>query len=103
MDSAPAHTAKATVTWLEESKVKYILQAHWMANAPDLAPLDYAVNGNLKRILSDRKATTIKGLTSVIDNVCCNYNLGVIRNTVSSWQSRVQKLIDIFGDHVEVG
>ena len=35
MDSAPAHTAKATVTWLEESKVKYILQAHWIANAPD--------------------------------------------------------------------
>ena len=73
-----------------------------MAKSPDFTPLDYAVNGNLKQILSERKATTIKGLTSVINEVCRDYNITTIRNSLSCWQSRVQLLIDRQGDHVEV-
>src|SRR5262249_27464757 len=40
-DSAPSHTARLTNKWLDENQVKYIPQEHWMANSPDLAPLDY--------------------------------------------------------------
>ena len=102
MDSAPSHTAKKTVKWLQDNQVKYIPKDRWMANAPDAAPLDYAVNGNLKNILSHRKATTLKGLATVINDVCRNYDLDVIRKSLSSWQTRVQKMIDSFGDHVEL-
>ncbi|GAU89145.1 hypothetical protein RvY_01729 [Ramazzottius varieornatus] len=73
-----------------------------MANSPDLAPLDYAINGILKKYLADRKATTIPGLSKVIQDVCTNFDLRIIRKSLSSWQGRVQKMLDRKGDHVEI-
>ncbi|GAV04158.1 hypothetical protein RvY_14478-1 [Ramazzottius varieornatus] len=102
MDSAPSHTAKLTIQHLKDHRVKYIPKEIWMANSPDLARLDYGINGNLKRILSERKATTIKGLISVIKKVCESYDIAEIRSTLSSWQGRVQTMLDRHGGHVEV-
>ena len=62
MDSAPSHTAKKTVKWLEDNKLEYIPKDHSMINAPDAAPLDYTVNGNLKNILSHRRQPLLKAL-----------------------------------------
>ncbi|GAV06337.1 hypothetical protein RvY_16347 [Ramazzottius varieornatus] len=102
MDSAPSHTAKLTIQYLNDHRVKYLPKEIWMANSPDLAPLDYGINGNLKRILSERKATTIKGLISVIKKVCESYDIAEIRSTLSSWQGHVQTMLDRHGGHVEV-
>ena len=48
MDNAPAHTAKATVQWMKDHHVNWIPSVHWMANSPNLAPMDYAINSNFK-------------------------------------------------------
>ncbi|GAV01008.1 hypothetical protein RvY_11786 [Ramazzottius varieornatus] len=102
MDSAPSHTANLTMQHLKDHCVKYIPKEIWMANSPELAPLDYGINGNLKKILSERKATTIKGLISVIKTFCESYDIAEIRSTLSSWQGRVQTMLDRHGGHVEV-
>ena len=62
MDSAPAHVSRQTVQWLEDRKIKFVPKAEWMANSPDLAPLDYGVNGIFKKMLSARRVTTVNGM-----------------------------------------
>ncbi|GAU90661.1 hypothetical protein RvY_03047 [Ramazzottius varieornatus] len=47
-DSAKSHVAILTQNWMEENHPNYFPHYHWMANRPDLAPLDYAIDGILK-------------------------------------------------------
>ena len=61
MDSAPSHVALTAVYWLESHKVKWIPKLHWMANCPDLAPMDYAINANFKRLLKKSRARNNNG------------------------------------------
>ena len=56
MDSAPGHVAQKTYVWLDERKVKYIMKDEWMANSPDLSPMDYGINGHFKELLKGKKA-----------------------------------------------
>ena len=42
-DGAPAHTARKTVAFLEESAVPFIWPNEWPPNSPDLNPLDYCI------------------------------------------------------------
>jgi len=42
-DSAPSHTAKETLDYLNKWKINYIKPEQWMPNSPDTAPMDYAI------------------------------------------------------------
>ena len=66
MDSASSHLALTTVQWLKNHKVKRIPKLHWMANSPNLAPMDYAINANFKRIVKTSRAHTTTELARVI-------------------------------------
>ncbi|XP_055329967.1 uncharacterized protein LOC129582479 [Paramacrobiotus metropolitanus] len=101
-DNARSHTAKVTQQWLKSNEVKYVPQEHWMANSPDLSRLDYGISGIFKQIFGGRKATTVGGLSRIVKQVCSSFDLSVIRNTLQSWNPRVQKMLDTFGDHVEI-
>ena len=53
MDSAPGHVAKKTYDWLDSQKIKYITKEEWMGNSPDMSPMDYGINGDLKKIFPE--------------------------------------------------
>ena len=101
MDSAPAHTAKKTYKWLDERGIKYIPKEDWMANSPDMAPLDYGINANFKRIISQRRVTTIDGLKKVIVEEWNKFSVETVRNVLSSWDKRVNLMVERQGSHVE--
>ena len=101
MDSAPAHTAKKTYKWLDERGIKYIPKQDWMANSPDMAPLDYGINANFKRIISQRRVTTIDGLKKVIVEEWNKFSVETVRNVLSSWDKRVNLMVERQGSHVE--
>jgi len=42
-DSAPSHSAKDTVTLLDQETPDFIPPAVWLPNLPDLNPVDYTV------------------------------------------------------------
>ncbi|GAU89631.1 hypothetical protein RvY_02161 [Ramazzottius varieornatus] len=92
-DSAKSHVAIMTQNYMEANHPNYIPHYQWMANSPDLAPLDYAINGISKKILA--------GLSKVLQGVCADFDLGIIRRSLSSRESRVQKMLDK-KDHVEL-
>ena len=49
MDSAPSHVAKETTRWLQDRGIKFIPKEKWLANSPDMSPLDYAINADFKK------------------------------------------------------
>ncbi|CAF1008388.1 unnamed protein product [Rotaria sordida] len=51
-DSAPSHTSKETIQYLNENKINYIKPEEWMPASPDAAPMDYAIWGYLKQQLN---------------------------------------------------
>ena len=48
-DSATRHTARKTVAWLNSRGIKFMTKDQWLPNSPKLAPMDYFVNGHLKK------------------------------------------------------
>ena len=51
-----SHRAAITQEYFKQEKLKYIPAKEWMPYSPDMAPMDYAINGNLKTNLKHRVA-----------------------------------------------
>lgn len=47
-DSAPSHTSKQTIDFMNESMMNYVKPEEWVPKSPDAAPMDYAIWGYLK-------------------------------------------------------
>jgi hypothetical protein len=61
-DSAPSHTAKETLDYLNKWKINYIKPEQWMPNSPDAAPMDYAIWTHLKNQLNKSEIKTVDEL-----------------------------------------
>ncbi|XP_055351960.1 uncharacterized protein LOC129598204 [Paramacrobiotus metropolitanus] len=101
MDSAPSHVAKETVQWLKAEKVKYIPKEEWLANSPDAAPMDYAVNSIFKRILKCCDARDHRQLARVARRKWKTFSIVKIRNALRSWKSRIRCVIKANGYQYE--
>ena len=42
-DSAPSHTSKKSIAFLDKSKINYVKPEEWMPKSPDAAPMDYSI------------------------------------------------------------
>ena len=90
-----------TQQWLVDSGQKFIPKEHWPPYSPDISPLDYGVNGNLKRILTIRKCKDLDGLARVVKKVWDEYDIKKIRNVLSAWTTCVQIVTDNSGFQIE--
>jgi hypothetical protein len=48
-DSAGSHTTPEVYDWLDAHGVRYIKREEWMAKSPDVSPMDFGINGILKK------------------------------------------------------
>ena len=65
-----------------------------MGNRPDLAPMDFCVNGLFKWKLFDHAATTVANLILVMREVWSNLDQSKINNALQSWPKRVKLMIN---------
>ena len=72
-----------------------------MGNSPDMALMDFYVNGYFKQQLFDRHPTALAGLKRVAVEVWEGLDQGVIQRGFQSWVGRVQMMVDNYGHHVE--
>jgi hypothetical protein len=49
-DNVPAHQSSISQDWLKSFRIKFIPEKDWPSNSLDLAPMDFGINGILKRI-----------------------------------------------------
>jgi predicted transcriptional regulator/hemolysin-activating ACP:hemolysin acyltransferase len=88
-DSAPSHTAKETIKFLDQNKIHYITPQEWMPASPDAAPMDYSIWGYLKQQLNK---TRIDSLDELKKRLLCEWrkmNQIYIDKVLASWPRRV--------------
>ena len=101
MDSAPSHRAIKTQEVFDQYKITCIPAKEWTPYSPDMAPMDYAINGNLKTNLKRRVARDRGQLVRAIKYQWLKKKLLTIRRALKSWRKRVEMMLARFGDHVE--
>ena len=42
-DSAPSHTSKKIIVFLNKSRINYVKPEEWMPKSPDATPMDYSI------------------------------------------------------------
>jgi hypothetical protein len=62
MDSARAHTAQKFYNWLDDHKIKYFTKEEWLANLPEVSPMNFFANEYFKGQMNKRRYRTMKGM-----------------------------------------
>ena len=101
MDSAPSHRAAITQEYFKQQKLKYIPAKKWMLYSPDMASMDYAINGNLKTNLKRRVARDRGQVVRAVRYEWSKKKILTIRRALKSWRTRVETMVKRFGDHTE--
>lgn len=99
-DSAPSHTSKATLEFME-GKMKFVKPEEWMPKSPDAAPMDYFVWGWLKKKLSTMKVNDMAGLKRAIKGAWKKLPQDMVNRALESWSSRCLKIYKAKGQHIE--
>lgn len=91
-DSARAHSARSTQTWLRANAPSFISPDEWPANSPDLNPTE-----NIWGIVAERVAmrhpTTLRGFQRVIREEWSKVELETIQRTINSLPRRLHEVI----------
>jgi histone-lysine N-methyltransferase SETMAR len=100
-DSAPSHTSKATITYLNESKINYVKPEEWMPKSPDVAPMDYAIWGHLKQRLNKKKIETLDELKKKLLYEWKKMAQSYIDRVLAYWPKRAFLVFKARGFHIE--
>ena len=92
-DGDPKHTAKIVKKWLQDKKIKVL---NWVAQSPDLNPIEHIWSVVKKRIAL-RKPTNIADLRAIAEQEWNSIEPSVVRNLVESMPRRIQSVIDAKG------
>lgn len=97
-DGAPAHTAKATMQFLQEKEVDMV--TGWPPTSPDLNPIE-----NLWALLAQKVSKelprTAAELQSAVELAWNEIPQALIDNLINSFESRCEKCIDLKGEKVQ--
>ena len=66
-----------------------------------MAPMDYAINGNLKTNLKRRVSRDRDQVVRAVRYEWSKKKILTIRRALKSWQTRVETTVKRFGDHME--
>ena len=99
-DSAPSHTSKVTIQFLNEKQINYIKPEEWMPSSPDAARMDYSIWGYLKQRLN---RTNTKSLAELKKNLIewRKMSQTYVDKVLASWSKRVLMIYNDRGYHVK--
>ena len=101
-DRAPCHAGKKTQSFLEENSPRFIRNADIPSNSPDLNPLDYCVWSLLKeQVKKYGLITSFSCLEKILHKQYRAILQQAILDSVDSWMSRVRKVEQAGGGHIE--
>lgn len=97
-DSAPSHTSKLTIKYLNNNNVNFIQPHQWLSSSPDASPIDYFGWGYLKSKINKHQITNINGLKkALINEVKMLQNL--INKALGAWSKRCRRIYYNKGKH----
>lgn len=100
-DSAPAHKAKSTQTWLKNNLPDFISTEDWPSGSPDLNPLDYRLWSVLEDMVCHKRYTNIESLKKALTRAVANFPMEEVRAAIDNWPVRLKACIKAKGGHFE--
>lgn len=100
-DGARAHTARDTITFLEERVPGFIEPAMWPPNSPDLNPMDYSIWGILQGMVYREKIRNRDHLQATLLACWDEISQDHINSAIDQFRPRLRKLIEVEGKHIE--
>lgn len=100
-DSAPAHKAKRTKTFLKQEGIDFWSPKQWPPNSPDSNPLDYAVWSHVQRKACQTRAPNLQILRRRVSAAWRALSQEEIRAFCMRFRSRLQKVVAARGSYFE--
>lgn len=100
-DGARAHTAKATIEYLQQNVPELLLPDLWPPNSPDLNPVDYSIWSKLEAMVYRQKVNDMDTLRQKIVECWDTYPQDEINRAVDSFRKRLHQVIAVEGKHIE--
>ncbi len=97
-DNAPAHTAQATVAYLNANNYKMVAHPPY---SPDLAPADFFLFPKMKKYLAGMRHDTLAQVKASVQQFYASLTPDDWRNCFDQWVRRLEKCVDLEGDYVE--
>lgn len=97
-DNAPAHTAAATLRFLEEQGISTLPHPPY---SPDLAPCDFWLFPTIKQELKGRRFQSDEELEEAAMDAINNIPIQDFRNFIGKWLGRAHKCLEFHGDYFE--
>ena len=99
--SAPAHGAKTTQKWLEDSVPDFISKDEWSSASPVLKPLDYSIWSKLEQKVCCKPHTSRENLKKALLREWDRFPMESIRTAIENWRPRLQACVKAKGGHFE--
>ncbi|UYV68766.1 hypothetical protein LAZ67_6000748 [Cordylochernes scorpioides] len=100
-DSAPAHKAKKTQSWLTLNVPSHWGPDIWPPNSPDCNPLDYYVWGVVERDVNKAPHTTIQFVKKAVHTVMAQMDKVIVAKACASFRTRLETVVANNGNYIE--
>ena len=101
-DSAPAHRARDTLSYLQRETPAFISPDLWPPNSPDLNPLDYKIWGMLQeRVYRLGKIRDVEELKKRLVEEWAAIKQSAIDAAVDQWRKRLNACVREKGGHFQ--
>ena len=101
-DGALSHTAKDSITFLEQQVPKLLMPNQWPPNSPDLNPMDFSIWSILQaNVYRGRIITDIESLKKAIVLEWKRLPQEHIDNAIDAFRPRLRRVVEVDGHHIE--
>ena len=100
-DGARAHTAKETISFIEEKMPDYVPPEMWPPNSPDLNPVDYGIWESLSQKVYRNQITDIESLKKALKKAWKEFPQCEIDKIIGQFRKRCNKVREVKGKHIE--
>ena len=100
-DGARAHTARATLAYLNANVPDLMEPGIWPPKSPDLNPVDYCIWGMMENLVYRTKLRDQAHLREVLVDSWGQISQESIDRGIDQFRPRLRKLIEVEGKHIE--
>lgn len=100
-DSAPAHRARETVQFLQNSTPEFVTPLLWPPNSPDLNPVDYKIWGVLQERVYRTRIQDVNHLKKRLVEEWRLFDQSIVDRAVKEWRVRLRACVAADGGHFE--
>ena len=99
-DNSTPHTHQERQDWCSQHSPSFIDKDTWLANSPDLNPLDYCIRDEFAQSINWNKVSSKSSLISELKRGVKKIRLAVVRESCSVWTNRLYRMTQDDGNHL---